>query len=70
MYQALVRRFELFNNLPQPECYYCRKNVWSYNKFPVAVGGGRGGTLKGGLGGDVLPSYLNNKKILLPTLLK
>ena len=31
MYQALVRCFELFNNLPQPECYYRRKNVWSYN---------------------------------------
>ena len=31
MYQALVSHFELFNNLPQPECYYCRKNVWSYN---------------------------------------
>ena len=31
MYQALVRHFELFNNLPQPEFYYCRKNVWSYN---------------------------------------
>ena len=44
MYQALVRHFELFNNLPQPVFHYCRKNVWSYNieiNFPWqwAVGG-------------------------------
>ena len=31
MYQALVRQSELFNNLPRPEFYYGRKNVWSYD---------------------------------------
>ena len=46
MYQALVRRFELFNNLPQPKFYYCIKNVWSYNikiksLWQWAVGEGR-----------------------------
>ena len=73
MYQALVRHFELFNNLPQPEFYYCRKTVWSYDIKIIslfAVGGGKGDTLKGSLGRGVLPSYFNKKNLLFTTLLK
>ena len=60
MYQALVRRFELFNNLPQPEFYYCRKNVWSYNikinsLWQWAVGEGRNPEGKFELGCTAIP---------------
>ena len=73
MYQVLVRHFELFNDLPQPECYYCRKNVWSYDikiNSLWQLGGGKGETLKESLGRGVLPSYLNKKTLLFATLLK
>ena len=28
MYQALVKHFELFNNLPQPEFYYSAERMF------------------------------------------